>query len=88
MTSKMLYVADMKTESELADVYLDFIRKCSIPSALRRENAKFDMSQRIKDIHIDLIIADRWTQSHSPWQNRHMIKYCWIGQVHQIIYGF
>jgi hypothetical protein len=34
MTSKMLYVAGMKTESEFADVYLDFIRKCGIPSAL------------------------------------------------------
>jgi hypothetical protein len=27
MTSKMLYVAGMKTESKCADVYLDFIRK-------------------------------------------------------------
>jgi hypothetical protein len=34
MTSKMLYVAGMKTESEFADVYLDFIRKYGIPSAL------------------------------------------------------
>jgi hypothetical protein len=34
MTSKMLYVVGMKTESDFADVYLDFIRKCGIPSAL------------------------------------------------------
>jgi hypothetical protein len=34
MTSKMLYVADMKTDSEFADVYLDYIRKYGIPSAL------------------------------------------------------
>jgi hypothetical protein len=27
MTSKMLYIAGMKTESEFAEVYLDFIRK-------------------------------------------------------------
>jgi hypothetical protein len=27
------------------------------------------MSQRVKDIHRDLIIADRWTEPHSPWQN-------------------
>jgi hypothetical protein len=27
MTSKMLYVSGMKTESDFADVYLDFIRK-------------------------------------------------------------
>jgi hypothetical protein len=69
MTSKMLYDAGMKTESGFVDVYLDFIRKCSIPSALRRDNAKSDMAQRVKDIHRDLIIADQWTEPHSPWQN-------------------
>jgi hypothetical protein len=68
MTSKMLYVAGMKTESESADVYLDFIKKCDIPSALRRENAKSEMSQSVKDIHRDLIIADQWTEPYSPWQ--------------------
>jgi hypothetical protein len=47
----MLYVTGMKTESEFADVYLDFIRKYGIPSALRRDNAKYEMSQRVKDIH-------------------------------------
>jgi hypothetical protein len=40
MTSKMLYGAGMKTESEFADIYLDFIRNYGIPSALRRDNAK------------------------------------------------
>jgi hypothetical protein len=69
MTSKMLYVAGMKTESEFADAYLDFISKCGIPSALRRDNAKSEMSQRVKDIHRDLTIADQWTEPHSPWQN-------------------
>jgi hypothetical protein len=59
----------LKTKSEFADVYLDFIRKCSIPSALRRDNAKSEMSQRVKDVHRELIIADRWTEPHSPWQN-------------------
>jgi hypothetical protein len=27
------------------------------------------MSQCFKDIHRDLIIADQWTELHSPWQN-------------------
>jgi hypothetical protein len=27
------------------------------------------MSQRIKEIHRDLIIDDQWTEPHSPWQN-------------------
>jgi hypothetical protein len=68
MTSKMLYVAGMKIESEFADVYLDFIRKYGIPSALQIDIAKSEMSQRVKDIHRDLIIADQWTEPHSPWQ--------------------
>jgi hypothetical protein len=46
----MLYVIGMKTESEFADVYLDFIRKYGISSALRRDNAKSEMSQRVKDV--------------------------------------
>jgi hypothetical protein len=65
----MLYVAGTKTESEFSDVYLDFIRKCVISSELQRDNAKSDMSQRVKDIHRDFIIADQWTEPHSPWQN-------------------
>jgi hypothetical protein len=65
----MLYDAGMKTESEFADVYLDFISKCGIPSTFRRDNEKSEMSQRVKDIHRDLIIANQWTEQHSPWQN-------------------
>jgi hypothetical protein len=26
------------------------------------------LGQRVKDIHRDLIIADQWTEPHSPWQ--------------------
>jgi hypothetical protein len=65
----MFYVAGMKTESEFAEVYLDFIREYGIPSALRRDNAKSEMNQRVKDIHRDFIIADQLTDPHSPWKN-------------------
>jgi hypothetical protein len=68
MISKMLYIASLKTESESAGVYLDFIRKYGIPSALRRDNAKSEMIQRVKDIHRDLIIAYQWIEQHIPWQ--------------------
>jgi hypothetical protein len=27
------------------------------------------MSQRVKRIHCDLVIADQWTEPHSQWQN-------------------
>jgi hypothetical protein len=66
MTSKKLYVAGMKTESEFPDVYLDFIRLRGIPSALRRDNAKSEMSHRICQIRRDLVIADQWIEPHSP----------------------
>jgi hypothetical protein len=69
MTSKLLYVAGMKTESEFADGYLGFIRKYVIQSVFRKDNAKSEMSQLVKDIHRDLIIADQWTEPHSPWKN-------------------
>jgi hypothetical protein len=69
MGPKILYVAVKKTESEFADVYLDFIRKYGIPFALQIYNAKSEMIQRIKDINRDLIIVDQWTETHSPWQN-------------------
>jgi hypothetical protein len=65
----MLFVAGMKIESEFPDVYLYFIRRYGIPSALRRDNAKSEMSQCVKQIHRDLVIADQWTEPHSPWQN-------------------
>jgi hypothetical protein len=58
----MMSVSGMKTESEFVDVNLDFMRQCGIPSALRRDNAKSEMSQRVKDIHRDLIIADQSTK--------------------------
>jgi hypothetical protein len=69
MTSKMLYVAGMNTESKFTDIYLDFIIKYGIPYAFRSDNAKSEMSQCVKDSHRDLIIADQWTEPHSPWQN-------------------
>jgi hypothetical protein len=58
----------MKTESEFPDVYLDFIRQYGIPSALRRDNAKSETSQCVKQIHSDLVIAHQWTEPHSQWQ--------------------
>jgi hypothetical protein len=56
------------------------------------------MAQHVKDIHIDLVIADQWTEPHSPWQNPYElngVKYfkshaqvLLDRTVHHIIYGF
>jgi hypothetical protein len=40
-----------------------------IPSALQLDNPKSELSQRVKQIHRYLVIADLWTEPHSPWQN-------------------
>jgi hypothetical protein len=32
-------------------------------------HSKSEMSQRVEDIHRDLIITEQWTEPHSPWQN-------------------
>jgi hypothetical protein len=69
MISKMLYVAGMKIASEFADVYLDLLVQCCFPFVLQRDNTRSEMNQRIKDIHTDLIIADRWKRNQIPLQN-------------------
>jgi hypothetical protein len=66
---KALYSDGMKNEVEFADIYLDFNWKRGTSSALWRGNSKSEMSQHVKDIHIDLITADQWTETLSPLQN-------------------
>ena len=61
MTSTTLYFAGMKTESEFADIYLDFIRTYGIPSALWRDNVKSEMSKTVKQIQRYLATASQWT---------------------------
>jgi hypothetical protein len=84
MISKIHYIAVMKTESNFADIYLDFIRKCGILSALRRDNAKSEMSQRVKHIHRDLIIADKWTEQSLA--NPYLIECYQIFRSHMLNY--
>jgi hypothetical protein len=43
MISEMVY--GINTESEFADVHLDFLRKCGVPSTLQRDHAKYEISQ-------------------------------------------
>jgi hypothetical protein len=69
MTSNMLFVAGMKTESEFPYIYLEFIRQDGIPCELGRDNAKSEMSQQVHQIHQDLAIANPWAEPHSPWHN-------------------
>ena len=78
LSSKRLHIEGMTTESHFPDAYMDFICKKGIPHTLRHDNAKAEKSKRVQEIHRDLIIADEWTEPHSPWQNPaelHGVKY-------------
>ena len=59
----------MKTESEFAEAYQDFMRKRGIPHTLRRDNAKTETSEKVLNLHRDFVVADEYTEPHSPWQN-------------------
>jgi hypothetical protein len=69
MTSKTVFVAGMKTESKFPDVHLDFIGQNGIPCTLQCDHAKSGMSQQVRQIYCDLVIADQWTEPHSQCQN-------------------
>ena len=69
LTSRRITVIGMKTESEFADAYQDFMRKRGIPHTLRRDNAKSEMSEKVLNLQRDLVIADEYTEPYSPWQN-------------------
>ena len=46
-----IHVAGVKTESEFADVYMDYIRQVGIPPVLHRDNAKSEISKKVLHIH-------------------------------------
>jgi len=69
LTSRRITVIGMKAESEFPTAYRDFIRSRGIPHTLRRDNAKSEASEEVQDIHREFVIADAYTEPHSPWQN-------------------
>ena len=50
LTSRRITVIGIKTESELAEAYQDFMRKRGIPHTLRRDNAKSKMSEKVREV--------------------------------------
>jgi hypothetical protein len=52
------------TDTYFSSIFYKVYRRfllCGIPSALRRDNAKSEKSQKIRQIHRDLVIADQHT---------------------------
>ena len=50
-------------------MYRDFIRDQGAPSALRRDNAKEEQSEVVKDINREFMIKDQYTEPYHPQQN-------------------
>ena len=50
-------------------VYRDFIRDHGAPSALRRDNAKEEQSEEVKEINREFMIKDQMTEAYHPQQN-------------------
>ena len=67
--SHTIYVYGIKTKGEFPKVYRDFIREHGAPSALRRDNAKEEQSEIVKDINREFIIKDQFTEPYHPQQN-------------------
>ncbi len=69
LTSRRITVIGMKSKSEFPEAYQDFMRSRGIPHTLRRDNAGEETSEKVLNLHRDLVISDEFTEPHCPWQN-------------------
>ena len=67
--SHTIFIYGIKSKAEFPRVYRDFIRDQGAPSALRRDNAKEEQSELVKDINREFMIKDQYTEPHHPQQN-------------------
>ena len=67
--SHTIYVYGIKRKGEFPKIYKDFIREHGAPSALRRDNAREEQSEEVKEINKEFIIKDQFTEPYHPQQN-------------------
>ena len=85
--SHTIFVYGIKSKGEFPRVYQDFIREHGAPSALRRDNAKEEQSEVVKEINREYMIKDQFTEPYHPQQNpveSSAIRYI-KGQVHILL---
>ena len=56
--SYTIFIYGIKFKEEFPKIYKDFIRNQGAPSALRRDNAKEEQSERIKDINREFMVKN------------------------------
>ena len=69
LSSRIMETRGMSTESGYISSLQDFIRHWGIPHTIRRDNAKSETSEKVQNLHRDLIIDDEYTEPHHPQQN-------------------
>lgn len=67
--SHTIYVYGIRSKGEFPKVYRDFIRDYGAPSALRRDNAREEQSEVVKDINRELLLKDQYTELYHSQQN-------------------
>eukprot|EP00978_Attheya_sp_CCMP212_P024566 scaffold77435_cov62-Attheya_sp.AAC.1 len=69
MSSKVFNIYGMRSKGEFPKTYLDFIRHERAPRVLRRDNAKEENSEEVKNINRKYIIAAQFSEPHNQQQN-------------------
>ena len=86
ISSHMINVYGMKTESIGPYVYEDFLREEGIPRVLRRDNAKMEQNHDFTTINRHWLIKDAFTEPHHPQQNPAELRAVqWLKQHIQVI---
>ena len=67
--SHTIIVYGIKSKGEIPKVYRDFIREHGAPSALRRDNAREEQSEEVKEINREFVVKDQLTEPYHPQQN-------------------
>ena len=67
--SHFIFIYGIKSKGEFPQAYRDFIRDHGAPSALRRDNAKEEQSELVKDINREFMVKDQYTEPYHPQQN-------------------
>jgi hypothetical protein len=65
----MINVYGMKTESEMLDIYWDFIRKEGAPNIFHRDNSQVQSGTRTTKLNHKFIIGYQFTKPGQPQQN-------------------
>ena len=66
LTSRGITVIGMRIESEFTEAYHEIMSKQGLPHTLRQDNAKSKMSEKVLNLQHDMVIADEYTETHTP----------------------